>query len=114
MINRVATESLIFRSARTFVADQVRICAANTRRARCLVRINHQFIISSLRQAIEVVIIDPLIVVVISAGQHVAHIAALYGRITIVYHKLIRLIKMALIVARRRRRFVVHNHLYTF
>ena len=114
MINRVAAESLIFRSACTFVADQVGIGAADTRRTRCLMRINHQFIISSLRQAIEVVIIYPLIVVVIATRQHVAHIAAFYGRITIVYHKLISFIEMALVVARRRRRFVVHNHLNAF
>ena len=103
MVNGVAAKGLIFRSARTFVADQVRICAADARRARCLVRIDHYFIISCFRQA-----------VVIAARQYVAHIAALYGRIAVVYHKLVGLIEMALIVARRPGRFVVHNHLNAF
>ena len=113
MVHRVATKALILCATCALVTNQVRIGAAYTCRASSLMRINHYFIVGGLGYAIQVVIIHPLAIVMFTAWNDVAHIATLNCGVTIVNHKLVSLVKMALIVTGRTRCFVVHNHFHT-
>ena len=62
-------------------------------------RIDHDMVVSSFFHTIEVVVVDPLAVVVFSVRHDVSHISALDGRVSIIDHELVCLVEMALIIA---------------
>ena len=107
---RLATaKGFILGAACTFVAQQVRISTTQTGRTYCLVSVYTYLIFCRLCKCIEVVIVQPLSVVVLSARNHITHVTTLYGIVTMVYHKLVSLVHVALVVTNRRRGFVVHH-----
>ena len=63
------------------------------------VGVDHEAIVGGLLQGIEIVVVHPLAVVVLTAGHDVAHIAALDGIVAIVDHEAVGGIEMSLIVA---------------
>ena len=114
MVHVVSAERLILGSAGRFVANQVRISAAESGGAYRFVCVDHDLVVCCFLHCIQVVIHHPLSVVMFSARNDVAHIAALHGTIPVVYHKLIGFVHVAFIVAYGRGGFVVHHHFDTF
>ena len=54
--------------------------------------IDHDMVLGSLGHGIEVVVDHPLSVVVLTAGDDVAHVAALHGVVAILLHELVGLV----------------------
>ena len=96
-----ATERLVLGAAGTLVADEVGVGAAETCWANGLVGIDHDMVLGSLGDGIEVVVDHPLAVVVLTARDDVAHVAALHGVVAILLHELVGLVHVALVVAHR-------------
>ena len=112
MIYRITPHCFILRTTSTLVADKIRIGTAKSCGARSLVGIYHNAIVCCFLEGVEVVVVHPLPVVVFATREDVAHITTLNGVITIVHHKLISGIDIALIVACGSAGFMVHNHFY--
>ena len=112
VVDGVAAECLVLCAARTLVADEVGVGSAQTGGACGLVGVDHDVVVGGLLHGIEVVVVQPLAVVVLSAGDDVAHIAALDGVVAVVDHEAVGGIEMSLIVAHRRGGFVVHDELH--
>ena len=62
------------------VAHEVRICAAKTCRACCLVCVDHDMMLCSLLYGTQIVVVHQLTVVVLAARNDVANVAALHVR----------------------------------
>ena len=112
VVDGVAAERLVLCAARTLVGDEVGVGSAQTGGACGLVGVDHDVVVGGLLHGIEVVVVQPLAVVVLSAGDDVAHIAALDGVVAVVDHEAVGGIEMSLIVAHRRGGFVVHDELH--
>ena len=111
VVHLVASEGFIFCAAGRFVADQVGVGAAQSCRAHGFVGIDHDFIVGGLGHGVQVVVHHPLAVVVLAAGDDVAHVAALDGVIAVVYHELVGLVHVAFVVVDGAGSLVVHHHL---
>ena len=103
-----AVGGLIFCAARSLVTDEVRPCSAQTRRAHGLVGIDHDVVLGSLLDGIEVMVVHPLSVVMLSARDDVAHITALHSSVAIAVHQVVGSLHVALVVTDRSRRLVMH------
>ena len=87
-----ADETLIFSTLCRLIADPVRIGAADTCRAGCLMRIDHDLMLSRLGDAIEIVIVHELTIVMLTPRDDIAHIAALHCLIAILVHEVVGLL----------------------
>ena len=105
----VAHKRLILRAAGALVADEVGICAAKAGRMHSLVGIHHDFVLGGFGEGVEVVIAHPLAVVVLAAREYIAHVAALDRVVAILVHQAIGGLHVALVVAHRRRRLMMHH-----
>ena len=108
-----SSESLIFCTASTLVANQVRISAAETGRTHSLMGIYHDVIIGSTGYGMLIVIDFQLTVVMLATRNDVAHITALYSIVAIILHQLVSSVHILLIVHHRRRGFMMHNELHS-
>ena len=97
---------------RTLVADEVGVGSAQSGGACGLVGVDHNVVVGGLFQGIEVVVVHPLAVVVLTARHDVAHVATLDGVVAVVDHEAVGRIEMSLIVAHGRGSFVVHDELH--
>ncbi len=77
-----------------------------------LVGIDGDLMLSSLLDSVEVVVHHALTVVVLTAGDDVAYIAALDSGVAVVNHELVCLLHVALVVRDRAGGLVVHNELH--
>ena len=99
MIDVIACAGFVFGAACRFVADEVGPCAAQTRGADGLVCVNHHVVTGGFLNGVQVMVYHPLAVMVLAAGQYVAHVAALHGVVSILVHELIGGFHVALVVA---------------
>ena len=114
-VERLATaKGFIFGSAGRFVANQVRIGAAQPCGAYGFVAVDANLIIGGFLHGIEIVVVHPLSVVVFSARNDIAYIAAFHCIIAIIHHKLIGFVHVAFVIADGRRCFMMHHQLHTF
>ena len=95
-----ASECLVLCSARALVAHEVRIGAADARRTRRLMRVNHDVMLRRLLDDIEVMIVHRLRVMVVATRDDVAYIACLHGVITVLVHQFVGLLYVTLVVLR--------------
>ena len=110
----VSGKRLVFRATGTFVADKVRVSAAETCRTYRLVSIHHDVVLCRLCHSIEIVVVEPLAVMMLASRNHVTDITAFYGVITIFIHKIICGFHVAFIITDRTGCFVVHHESDTF
>jgi hypothetical protein len=89
MESLVACERLILCTTSRLIAYQVRISAAKTCRACCLMSIDHDMMLGSLCHTIEIVIVQPLTIVMLTTRNDIAYIATLYRIVTILIHQVI-------------------------
>ena len=114
-MERFATaECLIFSSSCRFVANQVRISTAQTGRAYSFVRIYTNFVVGCLLHGIEVVVVQPLPIMMFTTGNHITYISALHGIVAIIHHKLIGLVHVTFVVAHRTGCLMMHHQLHAF
>ena len=113
MVGTVAAKRLILRTASRLATHQVGIRAAESRRARRLVRVHHDVVLGSLLDDVQIVVVHRLRVVMVAAGYDVAHIARLHGIVAIFVHQLVGLLDVPLVVLCRAAGFVVHQQLHT-
>ena len=106
-----AAKGLVLGAAGALVAHHVGPGAAQAGGAHGLVTVDHDVVLGSLGHGIVVVVDHPLAVVVLAAGNDVAHIAALDGVVAVAVHQGVGRVEMALVVAHARRGLVVHHEL---
>ena len=104
-----AAEGLVFGAAGGLIAYEVRIGPAETGRAYRLVGIDHNVMFGCLGHGIEIVVHEPLAVMVLAVRQYVADIAALDGIVAVLIHKVVGGLHVTLVVSHRRGAFVVHH-----
>ena len=109
MVGLRAAERLVLRAACRLVADQVGVGAAEARRAHRLVGVDHDLVVGGPADGIEVVVVHPLPVMVLAAGQDVAHVPALDRVVPVFVHQAVGRFHVAFVVAHRSRRFMVHH-----
>ena len=95
-----SAESLVLCATCRLVADKVRIRAAQSGGAHSLVTVHHDVVLGGLFHGVQVVVVHPLAVVVLALGQHVAHVSALHRVVTVLVHKRVSGLHVALVVAR--------------
>ena len=93
-----AAESLVLCTAGGLVADKVRIGPAQAGRAHGLVGIDHDMVLGGLLYRIQVMVVHPLSVMVLSARDYVTYITALDGIVPVPVHKVVCGIHMPFIV----------------
>ena len=98
MVGIATAKCLILCSARTLIAHEVRISAAQTCWTCCLVRIDHNLVLGSLFHCVKIVVVHSLTIVVVTAWDDIAHITALHGGIAIFVHQRVSLLHPTLIV----------------
>ena len=64
-------------------------------------RVDHDLVLGSLLDGIQVVVVERLAVMMLATGQHVAYVSALYGVVAILVHQIVGILHAALIIARR-------------
>ena len=111
---RCASECLILSASRRFIADQIRIGAAQSGRPYGFVGIDHYVMPGGFGNGIEIVVYEPLAVVMFPEGKDVSDIAALYRIITISVHELVCLFHMPFIVPCGGRGLMVHEKFHPF
>ena len=94
-----SAESLILSATRSLIAYKVRICTAESCRAYSLVSIDHDVMLCSLLDGVEIMIVHPLSVMMLALRQYVSHISALHCIISVLVHKIICSLHVALIIA---------------
>ena len=112
VVRLVTTEGLILLTTCRLLRDEVRIGTAETRHVDGLVSIDGDLMLSSLLDSVEVVVHHALTVVVLTAGDDVAYVAALDSGVAVVSHELVRLLHVPLIVRDRAGGLVVHDDLH--
>ncbi len=110
----VACESLILRTAGTFIADKVGIGAAKSGGTNGFVGVHHNLMLGCFGDGIQIVVVEPLTVVVFAARNHISNISALDSVVAILVHELVGLVHVALIVAHRCGCLMVHHQAHTF
>ena len=110
----IASEGFIFCTTGRFITNQIRICTAQSSRANSLVCIHHNFMIRSFLHRIQIMIIQPLTVVVFTTWDDIANISTLHRIVTVIFHKLISFIHMTFIVTHRCRSLMMHHQLHSF
>ena len=95
----VAGKRFILRPTCALVADEIGVGAAQTRRTRCLVGIDHDMVLGSLGDTIEVVVVHPLSVVMLATRNDIAHITTLHGIVAVFIHQVVGRMEMSLVVA---------------
>ena len=73
----------------TFVADHVGPGAAQSRRAHCLMGIDHDVVLGRLHDGVVIVVDDGLAVVSLAVRQNMTHIAALHRIVAVLVHQVI-------------------------
>ena len=74
--------------------------------------VDHDSVFRGLLDGIQVVVDEPLAVMVLAAGNDRPDIAAFDGPVAVLPHETVGIVETALVVADRRRGFVVHDHLH--
>ena len=113
MVGSASAERLIFRSPRTLIAHHVGIGTAESGRSYRLMCIDHDMVLGSLLDAIEVVVVHRLREMVVATRDDITHIPALHCIVAIMVHQAVGLFHVALIVLSRRRGLVVHEEFYS-
>ena len=90
---------LVFGSQGALVTDQIGPCAAQTGGTHSLMGIDHNVVFGGEFDAILVMVNHPLAIVMLAAGDDIAHIAALDRIVIILIHQLVGSLQMTLIVA---------------
>ena len=103
-----AVGGLVLSAACCLIAYQVGPGTAEACRMYGLVGIDHNMMLDSLLDAIEVVVVHPLAVMILPPGDDIAHVATLHGSVAILIHQLVGSLQMALVVASGSRGLVVH------
>ena len=98
MESLISRKRLILCTTSRLVTNEIRIGTAKTCRANSLVCIYHDVVFGRLGNAIEVVIIEPLSVVMLATWNNVAHITTLYRIVSIFVHQVVCCLKMALVI----------------
>src|SRR5574344_762460 len=99
MVGMTASEGFVFSAAGTLVAYHIRIGTTQPCRTYSLVGVDHYMIVGSFLDTIEVMVIHPLPVMMFTTGNYVADITTLDCIITVVNHKLICFVQMALVIS---------------
>ena len=110
----IPTKSFIFCSTGRLVTDQVWIRTAQSGWTNGFVSIHHDFMIGCFLHCIEIMIIQPLPVMMLTAWDYIAYISALHSVVAVIFHKLVSFVHIAFIVTDRCRGFMVHHQLYPF
>jgi len=104
-----AAEGLVFGALGRLVADHVGIGAAQSGGAHGFVGVDHDLMLGRLADGVEVVVVHPLSVVVLAAGEDAADVAALDGVVAVALHQVVGPVHLPFVVAYGRRGFVVHH-----
>ena len=96
-----SAKCLILSSPRAFVADEVRVGAAETGRTDSLMGIDHDMVLRSLLHGIEIVVVQPLSVVMLAKRQDITHVTALHSIVAVFLHKVVGGIHVSLVIAYR-------------
>ena len=96
-----SAKRLILSSSRALVADEVRIGAAETGRADSLMGIDHDMVLRSFLHGIEIVVVQPLAVVMLAKRQDITHVTALHCVVAVLLHEIVGRIHVSLIIAYR-------------
>ena len=75
-------------------------------------RIDHDMVLSSLGHTIEIVVVEPLTIVVLATWDDITYITTFHGIVAILIHQAVSSFEMTLIVADRSRSLVVHHQTY--
>ncbi|MPM84827.1 hypothetical protein SDC9_131903 [bioreactor metagenome] len=102
MVRLTAAKSLVFRSPCRFITDQIWPGTGNTGGAHRFMRIDHDLVFRRFFKCKQVMVIDPLTVMIFTTGNNITYITTFYGRIFILVHQLVRFIKMSFVIADRR------------
>ena len=108
-----ATKSLIFRTTGRLVTNQVRISTAKSGRTHSFMGIYANLILGSFSHGVQIMVVHPLTVVMLSTRNHIAYITTLHCIVTVVYHKLVGFIHMTFIIAYGCRSFMMHHQFHT-
>ena len=76
--------------------------------------IDHDVVLGSLGNTIEIMVVEPLPVVMLSTRNDIAYIAALHSIVAIFVHQIIGSLQMTFIVADRSRCLMVHHQANAF
>ena len=99
MVRLRASESLVFSTSCRLVAYEVRVGPAQTGRTHGLVGIDHDVMTGRFSHCVEVVVYDPLAVMMFAVRKDVSDITALDGIVAIAVHKIVSGFHMTLVVA---------------
>lgn len=89
MVRPDAAEGLVFGALGRLVADHVGIGAAQSGGAHGFVGVDHDLMLGRLADGVEVVVVHPLSVVVLAAGEDAADVAALDGVVAVALHQVV-------------------------
>ena len=103
-----AVGGLVLSAACCLIANEVGPGTTKACRTYGLVGIDHNMMLGSLLDAIEVVVHHPLTIMILPPGDDIAHIATFHGSVAILIHQLVGSLQMALVVASGSRGLVVH------